>query len=186
MVFDPEHPTLAFIGMAQPIGPLMPISEIQSRWVARLFAGRQSLPSKKVMYKSIAAYQKTVRSRYFEGPRNTIEVDWMPYMDEMADELGVRPNMFKLFVTDPTLWTTLMFGPLLPYQYRLDGPGRWPKAREALLTAEDRIVGALQTRKVPIAKGKPGNPVVEVLKMFLRAIFSLIFIVIMASFTMMI
>lgn len=185
MVFDPNHPTLAFIGMAQPVGPLMPISELQSRWVARLFAGKQRLPSKSVMYKDIQAYQKNIRARYFEGPRNTIEIDWIPYMDELATIVGVKPNLYKLLVTDFQLWTTLMFGPVLPYQYRLEGPGKWSKAREALLTAEERISAALQTRKVPIAKGKPGNALVELIMMFLRAIFSMIFIIFIGAFTMM-
>ncbi|OQR69536.1 dimethylaniline monooxygenase-like [Tropilaelaps mercedesae] len=186
MVFDPNHPTLAFIGMAQPVGPLMPICEIQSRWVARLLAGKQKLPSKAVMHRSITAYQKNIRARFFEGPRNTIEVDWIPYMDEMATILGVKPNLFKILVTDFQLWSTLMFGPVLPYQYRLEGPGRWSKAREALITAEDRICAALQTRKVPVPKGKPGNTFFELLKMLVRAFFSLIFIVFLSVLTLMI
>lgn len=184
MVFDPNHPTLAFIGMAQPIGPLMPISELQSRWVARLFAGKQTLPPKKVMYREIAAYQKNIRARYFEGPRNTIQVDWINYMDELATVAGVKPNMVKILFTDFQLWSTLMFGPVLPYQYRLEGPGQWPRAREALLTAEDRISGALQTRKVPVPRGKPGNTLVELVKMIMRAFFSLFFIIFVGSLTM--
>lgn len=40
-VFPPqlEKPTLAFIGILQPVGAIMPVSELQSRWAARVFKG---------------------------------------------------------------------------------------------------------------------------------------------------
>lgn len=34
-----EHPTLAFIGLLNASGPLMPIAEMQARWATRVFAG---------------------------------------------------------------------------------------------------------------------------------------------------
>lgn len=45
LVFPPERPGLALIGLAQPIGALLPLSELQSRWAARVFAGKAQLPS---------------------------------------------------------------------------------------------------------------------------------------------
>lgn len=41
-VFPPalERPTLAVIGLIQPLGAIMPISELQARWATRVFAGR--------------------------------------------------------------------------------------------------------------------------------------------------
>lgn len=40
-VFPPalEKPTLAFIGIIQPFGAIIPTSELQSRWVVQVFAG---------------------------------------------------------------------------------------------------------------------------------------------------
>jgi dimethylaniline monooxygenase (N-oxide forming) len=40
-VFPPqlEKPTLAFIGILQPVGATIPTSELQSRWVVHVFAG---------------------------------------------------------------------------------------------------------------------------------------------------
>ncbi|XP_063323767.1 flavin-containing monooxygenase 5-like [Pelmatolapia mariae] len=40
-VFPPEleHPTLAIIGLVQPLGSIMPISELQARWATRVFKG---------------------------------------------------------------------------------------------------------------------------------------------------
>ncbi|KFQ47403.1 Dimethylaniline monooxygenase [N-oxide-forming] 5, partial [Nestor notabilis] len=36
---DLEKPTLAFIGLIQPLGAIMPISELQCRWATRIFRG---------------------------------------------------------------------------------------------------------------------------------------------------
>ena len=44
----------------------------------------------------------------------------------LADELGVAPSL----VTRPELTEALLFGPLLPPRYRLDGTGALPDAAE--------------------------------------------------------
>ncbi|XP_010219729.1 PREDICTED: dimethylaniline monooxygenase [N-oxide-forming] 5-like, partial [Tinamus guttatus] len=86
--------------------------------------------------------------RYVRSQRHTIQVDYIPYMDELADQLGVRPNLLSLFLTDPRLAAEVLLGPCSPYQYRLRGPGRWHGARSAILTQRQRIIKPLQTRQV--------------------------------------
>lgn len=46
-VFPPdlEKPTLAFIGLIQPLGAIMPISELQCRWATRVFKGKSGKPA---------------------------------------------------------------------------------------------------------------------------------------------
>lgn len=41
-VFPPhlEKPTLAIIGLVQPLGAIMPIAELQARWAVRVFKGK--------------------------------------------------------------------------------------------------------------------------------------------------
>lgn len=41
-VFPPhlEKPTLAVIGLIQPLGPIMPTAELQARWATRVFKGK--------------------------------------------------------------------------------------------------------------------------------------------------
>ena len=41
--------------------------------------------------------------------------------------------------SDFKLACSVYFGPVSPYQYRLDGPGKWDGAREAIATQWDRI-----------------------------------------------
>ncbi len=87
--------------------------------------------------------------RYVAAQRHTIQVDYIPYMDELAKQVGVRPSILKLLVTDPRLALNVIFGPCTPYQFRLHGPGRWEGARQAILTQWDRVNKPLRTRCTP-------------------------------------
>uniref|UniRef100_A0A3B4AHK0 Flavin-containing monooxygenase n=1 Tax=Periophthalmus magnuspinnatus TaxID=409849 RepID=A0A3B4AHK0_9GOBI len=147
-VFPPEldRPTLAIIGLVQPLGAIMPISEMQARWATRVFKGLVKLPSTSVMQRDINCKEEAMAKRYVTSQRHTIQVDYIDYMDEIAKQFGAYPNFLKLLVTDPTLWFKVLFGPASPYQYRLRGPGKWAGARQAILTQLDRVVQPMQTR----------------------------------------
>jgi dimethylaniline monooxygenase (N-oxide forming) len=69
-------------------------------------------------------------------------------MEEIAELVGVRPNLLSLAFTDPKLALELLVGPCTPAQYRLQGPGKWEGARETIFSAEDRIRKPLMTREV--------------------------------------
>uniref|UniRef100_A0A665VYS8 Flavin-containing monooxygenase n=2 Tax=Percomorphaceae TaxID=1489872 RepID=A0A665VYS8_ECHNA len=134
-VFPPEldPPTLAVIGLVQPLGAIMPISEMQARWATRVFKGNieQNFLLKK-----------------------TISVDYVNYMDEIAQLVGVQPNVSRLLLTDPKLGLNVLFGPCTSYQYRLRGPGKWAGAREAILTQWQRMAQPMQTRSCDEPKHK--------------------------------
>ncbi|KAM6415107.1 flavin-containing monooxygenase 5-like [Rhynochetos jubatus] len=143
---DLEKPTLAFIGLIQPLGAIMPISELQCRWATRVFKGLHDLPPSADMLADIEQSREKMAKRYVKSQRHTIQVDYIPYMDELACQVGVKPNLLTLFLTDPKLALEVAFGPCTPYQYRLRGPGEWEGAREAILTQRQRVVRPLQTR----------------------------------------
>ncbi|KAM3620640.1 uncharacterized protein V6R79_026327 [Siganus canaliculatus] len=147
-----EQPTLAVIGLVQPLGSVMPISEMQARWVTRVFKGCVKLPPVAAMLQDIHTKQEAMAKRYVASQRHTIQVDYIRYMDEIAEMMGVRPNFLKLLLTDPKLGVTVMFGPGTPYQYRLRGPGQWPGARQAILTQWQRVAEPMQTRTAGFAK----------------------------------
>jgi dimethylaniline monooxygenase (N-oxide forming) len=122
-VFSPKlkHPkTLAIISLIQPLGAILPVGELQSRWFALLMANKLKLPTVEKMNENIALKKKFAK-RYYESERHTIQVDWIPFMDELATIVGVKPNLWKYFFTDHELWRALVFGPCVPYQYRLEG-----------------------------------------------------------------
>jgi hypothetical protein len=81
-----EHPGLYFIGLIQPLGAIMPISEAQSEWVADLLGGRGSLPSAAEMRKAVAESERRMRKRYVASKRHTIQVDFHPYLREIQRE----------------------------------------------------------------------------------------------------
>ncbi|NWV16331.1 FMO5 monooxygenase, partial [Origma solitaria] len=141
-VFPPdlEKPTLAFIGLIQPLGAIMPISELQCRWATRVFKGKYHPATLTPMPPCQTHMPSLPAHRYVKSQRHTIQVDYVPYMDELACQLGVKPNLLTLFLTDPKLAMEVTFGPCTPYQYRLRGPGAWEGAREAILTQRQRVV----------------------------------------------
>ncbi|KAM9384188.1 flavin-containing monooxygenase 5-like isoform 1-T2 [Pholidichthys leucotaenia] len=147
-VFPPEleRPTLAIIGLVQPLGAIMPISEMQARWATRVFKGCVKLPSLAAMQNDIQNKKDAMAKRYVTTQRHTIQVDYISYMDEIAEQVGVRPNILKLLLTDPRVGLSLLFGPCTPYQFRLSGPGKWAGARQAILTQWERVAHPMQTR----------------------------------------
>ncbi|XP_077963912.1 flavin-containing monooxygenase 5 isoform X1 [Gasterosteus aculeatus] len=156
-VFPPEleRPTLAVVGLVQPLGAVMPIAEMQARWATRVFKGCIKLPSLASMLQDVRCKQEAMARRYVTSQRHTIQVDYVPYMDELAELVGARPSPLRLLLTDPRLGLNLMLGPCTPYQYRLRGPGKWPGARQAILTQWERVARPMQTR--PCEDPKPGR-----------------------------
>ncbi|KAJ6225466.1 hypothetical protein RDWZM_004011 [Blomia tropicalis] len=122
-VFPPHLPqphTLAFIGLVQPLGPIMPAAELQARWAVKLLVNGGGLPNEQSMMKDIELKYKQME-RFYESERHTVSFDWIPYMDEIATEIGSMPPLWKYFFTDPKLWFQLIFGCAGAYQYRLVG-----------------------------------------------------------------
>jgi hypothetical protein len=81
-----ERPGLYFIGFIQPLGPIMPIAEAQSEWVADLLQGRAGLPGPEEMRREIGSYERRMRRRYVASKRHTIEVDFHPYLRQIRRE----------------------------------------------------------------------------------------------------
>ena len=122
------------------------IGEQQSRWFVQLMAGKALLPDKDKMLFNIKSMRNDSKKIYNPSDRHTVETKWIKYMDDITKEFGAKPNLWKYFFTDNQLWRAVLFGPCLPYQYRLDGPHRWSGARDAIISVYDRILHPLQTK----------------------------------------
>ncbi|XP_072504766.1 flavin-containing monooxygenase 3 [Notamacropus eugenii] len=147
-VFPPplEKPTMAVIGLIQSLGAVIPTVDLQSRWAVRVIKGICSLPSVSDMMHDID--EKMRKNLKWFGNSQTIQIDYITYMDEIASFIGVKPSILWLFLTDPKLAVEVFFGPCSPYQFRLTGPGKWKGARNAILTQWDRTLKPMQTRVV--------------------------------------
>ena len=69
-------------------------------------------------------------------------------MDELASLIGAKPNLWHLLTTDPQLAFRCFFGPCIPAQYRLMGPGAWLGARDIIMGVQDSTLFPLKTRKI--------------------------------------
>ena len=85
-VVSVERPGLYFIGFIQPLGPIMPIAEAQSEWVADLIAGRATLPPVPEMREQISDEEAKQAKRFVASKRHTVEVDFFPYLREIRRE----------------------------------------------------------------------------------------------------
>nr|KAI8737583.1 dimethylaniline monooxygenase [N-oxide-forming] 5-like isoform X1 [Biomphalaria glabrata] len=132
-------PTLAVIGCVQPTGALAPISEMQCRLAVKVFKGEVTLPNQKAMLLEIESKRRSMAKRYVKSQRHTFQVDYIPYMDELARLIGCLPRWGRLLLSDPRLALTCVFGPCTAYQFRLYGPNSWPGAREAILHQMERV-----------------------------------------------
>ncbi|XP_045154162.1 dimethylaniline monooxygenase [N-oxide-forming] 3 isoform X1 [Echinops telfairi] len=153
-IFPPllEKSTMAVIGLVQSLGAAIPTTDLQARWAVQVIKGTCTLPSVEDMMRDID--EKMGKKLKWFGKSETIQTDYITYMDELANFIGAKPNILWLFLTDPKLALEVFFGPCCPYQFRLVGPGKWPGARDAILTQWDRTLKPMTTRVV----GGPRKP----------------------------
>lgn len=154
---DQKRNTLAIIGLAQPLGAIMPISELQCRIATRVFKGEITLPSTDKMRKEIIKKEEVMTKRYVKSSRHTIQVDFIQFMDELAELCGCKPNLWKMLLVDPFLALFCFFSACTPYQYRLVGPGKWKGAKEALYGQWDRTISGLNAPKTPTPDNATSN-----------------------------
>ena len=86
-VFHPEHEGLAFIGLLQPLGAIMPLAEAQGAWIAEVLAGTASLPPRDEMQDVIDTERKAMFARYVKSRRHTMQVDFDEYLEDLAHEV---------------------------------------------------------------------------------------------------
>ena len=119
----PELPGLALLGQFLLIGPQIPTVELQARWVAALWSGALAAPATERMRAGIDEHRAT---------REAMPFDMYPQLAAMlAAELGAEPDVSKY----PELAQGLLFGPLAPARWLLEGPGARPEAARLLAAA---------------------------------------------------
>ena len=118
--FHPELPGLAFMGLWDQGGPFLPPLELQARWLAYAWSGAVAAPTANEMAAAIS-----------EG----YELGAEPQKTKMnlvtllfARAAGVEPEPHRW----PELKRALLFGPLVPVSFRLQG-------RDALRDAAARV-----------------------------------------------
>lgn len=58
--------------------------------------GDVTLPSRAQMWEDIRAKEAHMAKQYVKSQRHTIQVDYIPFMDELAELVGCKPDIGKL------------------------------------------------------------------------------------------
>ena len=82
--------------MIQSWGPISPVMELQARWAVRIFKNELKLPSRSRMDEDIRERLYQMSKRYVASPRHTLQVDHVEHCNELADEIGCRPNICEI------------------------------------------------------------------------------------------
>jgi dimethylaniline monooxygenase (N-oxide forming) len=86
-MLPPDLPGLYMVGLVQPIGPTIPLVELQARWLAGVLSGEVKLPSKNAMRREVADHQAHIDKQYVGSARYTLEVDYRQYAAQLkADQ----------------------------------------------------------------------------------------------------
>jgi dimethylaniline monooxygenase (N-oxide forming) len=81
-------PGLYMVGLVQPVGPTIPLVEVQARWLASVLAGETALPSKSVMEAEIRAHNNEIARQYVGSARYTLEVDFRTYVKQLNGDMN--------------------------------------------------------------------------------------------------
>jgi dimethylaniline monooxygenase (N-oxide forming) len=82
-VIHPNYNNLFFLGLIQPLGAIMPLAEVQSKWIAQLITKKAKLPDPQQMLAEIVKDKIKMLKRYKNSPRHTIQVDFYDYKSEI-------------------------------------------------------------------------------------------------------
>ncbi len=88
----------------------MPLAEAQSHLIGHYLLGRYNLPARAEMEKDIRQERETVRKRFGNSPRHTIEVDFDPYLELLKKETEAgkkRPGSGQPLINPTAKLTTL-------------------------------------------------------------------------------
>ncbi|XP_052092508.1 flavin-containing monooxygenase 5-like [Mytilus californianus] len=103
-IFPPNltKPTFSVIGCVQPLGSITPVAELQSRVATRVFKGDVQLPTRKQMWDDIYQKRKEIAKHYTHSLRHTVMVEFIGYLDELADIIGCKPRLYstEIFLKD--------------------------------------------------------------------------------------
>ena len=130
--FHPDLPGLAFVGMWDQSGGYFVPLELQARWIAYTWSGEAAAPDEHDQRREINRY----RSRRGLPQKTRMNVVALMF----ARAAGVEPALHSW----PQLHRALLFGPLAPSCFRLEGPDALPDAA-ARLAREAAAFGAVTT-----------------------------------------
>ncbi|WP_218673908.1 NAD(P)-binding domain-containing protein, partial [Candidatus Entotheonella palauensis] len=131
-VFHPEDLTLAFVGFARPIlGSIPSLSELQSRWLAHVWAGQVTVPSRARRAVALLWDRRAHRRSITDSSRLGVLVDHEVYATELASFVKAQVHWLKLLLRHPGALMMVLISPWIAFKYHLNDPD--PAKRQAAL-----------------------------------------------------
>ena len=123
-VLDMQDPSLAFIGHVRPVvGSVVGATELQARWVARIYSKHVPLKSFEERQTELAKDNSHWKN-YFKDTSQRLEglVEGFTYVDDIGKLAGVYPDYWALFKRNPHRWYVAYFAPYNAATFRLNEP----------------------------------------------------------------
>ncbi len=82
-----RHPGLIFAGLVQPVGPTIPLVEVQGKWIAAHLSGQMALPDTDAQREEVRAHRDEQAKTYLDSARYVLEVDFRTYVGQMRKDM---------------------------------------------------------------------------------------------------
>ncbi len=87
-IAPPNQRGLFFAGLVQPIGPTIPLVEIQARWIAAVLSGKVALPATSEMALEVRSFHQEKQRTWLNSARYALEVDFKDYARELNGDIA--------------------------------------------------------------------------------------------------
>jgi dimethylaniline monooxygenase (N-oxide forming) len=94
-IFPLDRSDLFFVGLAQPVGAVMPLAEAQAKLVAETLTGGYELPSPAERAQRSERERAAMFARYVPSRRHTMQLDYDEYMAALATEAAAGRQRAK-------------------------------------------------------------------------------------------
>ena len=85
-IFPLDRQDLFFVGLAQPVGAVMPLAEAQAKLIAELLSGSYDLPDAAERKRRTERERAEMFARYVPSRRHTMQLDYDEYLASLAAE----------------------------------------------------------------------------------------------------
>lgn len=83
-----KYPGLIMAGLVQPVGPTIPLVEIQGKWIAAYLADKMTLPDTAGQSREVETHRNVQRKTYLDSNRYVLEVDFKTYSRQMKRDIS--------------------------------------------------------------------------------------------------
>jgi dimethylaniline monooxygenase (N-oxide forming) len=146
-IFYNADPSVAFVGFARPIfGSIPGIAELQSRYIAKVFAGKRSLPlleeRTRIIRKDAAFWNHHFR---YTSLRLRGLVDHFLYCDQLAKLIGCHPQFWKILRNSPRKWWKAITAPWNGCQFWLNDDRQHKRVFKTLAQYDQNRISEVYT-----------------------------------------